>query len=123
MHVGHQTFIGRLQTGKVHGTGLAPGEGHGRGAARRTDAVPAFALPGGADRAERPPYCTASAGRTRGGLGGPAGARPGTPLFALGMVLAAGGWMLLESAHAPGLAVPLVAAIGLAFAAPFAGDW
>ena len=84
--------------------------------------LPTFAQQVAVYRAVLLAYYMTSAGRILGDLVGPADARPGKALFALGMVLAAGGWMLLESAHAPQLTAPLVAAIGLAFAAPFAGD-
>jgi signal transduction histidine kinase len=84
--------------------------------------LPTFAQQVAVFRAVLLAYYMTSAGRILGDLVGPADGRPGKALFALGMVLAAGGWMLLESAHAPNLTAPLVAAIGLAFAAPFAGD-
>src|SRR5262249_13390745 len=67
-------------------------------------------------------YYLTSTGRIVGFLVGPSGARPGVALFALGMALAGGGWLLLEIAGAPTLVAPLVAAIGLAFAVPFATD-
>ena len=84
--------------------------------------LPTFAQQVAVYRAAMLAYYMTSAGRILGDLVGPADGRPGKALFALGMVLAAGGWMLLENAHAPELTAPLVAAIGLAFAAPFAGD-
>src|SRR5262249_15529417 len=65
-------------------------------------------------------YYMTTAGRLLGFLVGPRGTRPGTALFAGGMALQAGGWILLEIAGAPRLIAPLVASIGLAFAAPFA---
>jgi signal transduction histidine kinase len=65
-------------------------------------------------------YTLTTAGRTLGWLVGPSGAPPGVALLAFGMVLAAGGWLLVAIAGAHGLVAPLAAAIGLAFAAPFA---
>ena len=65
-------------------------------------------------------YYLTTAGRIVGFLVGPSGVRSGVALFACGMVLAAGGGILLEIARAPALVAPLVAAIGLAFAVPFA---
>src|SRR5262249_9344188 len=64
-------------------------------------------------------YYMTTAGRLLGYLVGPAGARPGTALFAVGMALEAGGWILLEVAGAPGLIPPLLPSIAPALPAPF----
>jgi len=65
-------------------------------------------------------YYLTTAGRTLGWLIGPAGGPPGLGLFAFGMVLAAGGWLLLSIAGSVTLSAPLAAAIGLMLGAPFA---
>lgn len=64
-------------------------------------------------------YFLTTTSRTLGWLVDSAGGRPGAGLFALGMVLAGGGRLLLEIARAHELVAPLGAAIGLTLAAPF----
>jgi hypothetical protein len=65
-------------------------------------------------------YYLTTAGRALGWLVGPAGGPPGLGLFAFGMVLAGGGWLLLTIAGSVRLFAPLAAAIGLMLGAPFA---
>src|SRR5262249_50313937 len=81
--------------------------------------LPTFARQLAAYRVVFLTYDLTMAGRTLGWLVGPK-TRPGVALFAFGMALAAGGWLLVEISGARWLAAPLGAAIGLAFAAPFA---
>ena len=82
--------------------------------------LPTFAQQLRAYRAAFLAYYMTTTGRLLGHLVGPAGARPGIALFTWGMVLAAGGGILLETAGASGLTAALITSIGLTFAAPFA---
>jgi signal transduction histidine kinase len=65
-------------------------------------------------------YYLTTAGRALRWLVGPAGGAPGVGLFAFGMALEGGGWILLTIAGAVRLFAPLGAAIGLMLGAPFA---
>ena len=81
--------------------------------------LPSFPQQLAAYRAVFLAYYLTTTGRTLGWLVGHAGGGPGAGPFASGMVLAAGGWLLVEIAGARGLVAPLDAAIGLTLAAPF----
>ena len=82
--------------------------------------LPTFSQQLAAYRAIFLTYYLTTAGRTLGWLVGPAGGPPGLGLFAFGMVLAAGGWLLLSIAGSVTLFAPLGAAIGLMLGVPFA---